>query len=182
MSSKLPLVVIATLGAVAMGLIASPAALAAAPAPVRPVSAEVFSGRWYEVARTPNLRQRDCLGSTTDFEPRPDGGMAVTETCRRAGPVGLARVVRARARVLQLGDNTRFRVSLLGGLIHQDYWILDHADDNAWMLMGTPGGHYVWVLSRRPALSSASLAAAVSRASALGYPSSSLIFPTMSGG
>jgi apolipoprotein D and lipocalin family protein len=44
--------------------------------------------------------------------------------------------------------------------------------------MGTPGGNYVWLFSRRPALPAASLAAAVARAGALGYSPSHLVYPS----
>ena len=153
-----------------------------APNPLKPVSREVYAGRWYEIARTPNAMQKDCQGPTTDFQDRGSAGFTVIETCHRGSARGVVKIVTAKARIIAPGDNTRFRLSYLGGLIHQDYWILDHADDNGWLLMGTPGGNYVWLLSRRPALPNATLAAAVGRAGALGYPSSRLIYPTQAGG
>ena len=65
----------------------------------------------------------------------------------------------------------------MGGLITQEYWILDHADDNAWAIMATPGGHFVWVLARRPALEPALRAQVLGRVRALGYDVSRLMFP-----
>ncbi len=153
-----------------------------APNPLKPVSKDVYAGRWYEIARTPNTMQKDCQGPTTDFQDRGNAGFTVIETCHRGSARGVVKIVMAKARIIAPGDNTRFRLSYLGGLIHQDYWILDHADDNSWLLMGTPGGNYVWLLSRRPALPNATLAAAVGRAGALGYPPSRLIYPTQAGG
>src|SRR5207248_866658 len=106
-----------TLGALAV--IALPAtAVAGAPAPAKPVSREVFAGRWYEIARTPNRMQRDCQSPTTDFRARDDTDFTVVETCHR-GPSGtVSKTVTARARILTPDDNTRFRLSYLGGLIH----------------------------------------------------------------
>ncbi len=153
-----------------------------APTPSKPVSMEVYAGRWYEIARTPNTMQKDCQGPTTDFHDRGSAGLTVIETCHRGSAQGVVKIVTAKARIIAPGDNTRFRLSYLGGLIHQDYWILDHADDNGWLLMGTPGGNYVWLLSRRPALPNATLAAAVGRAGVLGYPPSRLIYPAQTGG
>jgi apolipoprotein D and lipocalin family protein len=69
-------------------------------------------------------------------------------------------------------------MSFMAGMIHQEYWIIDHASDNSWIIMGTPGGNYVWLFSRRPALPAASLAAAVARAGALGYSPSHLVYPS----
>jgi apolipoprotein D and lipocalin family protein len=73
-------------------------------------------------------------------------------------------------------------MSFFGGLVHQEYWILDHADDDSWALMGTPGGNYVWLLSRRPAMPPASLAAALARAESLGYTPSRLMYPAQATG
>ena len=174
--SATSLLVALCLASVSMGAMLPEDALAGAPAPSRPVSRDVFAGRWYEIARTPNTMQKDCQGPTTDFQDRGNGAFTVVETCHRGTARGVAKTVAARARISSPTDNTRFRLSYLGGLVHQDYWILDHADDNSWLLMATPGGNYVWLLSRRPALP------APARAGALGYPASRLIYSDQIGG
>jgi apolipoprotein D and lipocalin family protein len=46
--------------------------------------------------------------------------------------------------------------------------------------MATPGGNYVWLLSRRPALSEAAREAAIARIRALGY-GQKLEFPAQAG-
>lgn len=47
--------------------------------------------------------------------------------------------------------------------------MLDRADDQSWAIMATPGGNYVWLLSRRADMPSDIRAAALSRVRALGY-------------
>ncbi len=163
-------------------MLAVTTAHAGAPAPLRPVPADLYSGRWYEIARTPNLAQKDCEGPTSDFEGWSDGTFIVVNTCHKGGPKGETRVIRAKAKIINPGDNTRFRVSFFGGLVHQEYWILDHADDDSWALMATPGGRYVWLLCRRPAMAPGSLAAAIARAGALGYATSRLVYPAQATG
>jgi apolipoprotein D and lipocalin family protein len=165
-----------------LSLLAAVPAGAGAPQPVRPISSEVYSGRWYEIARTPNTMQKDCAGATTDFQGWSEGAFSVIETCHRGDPRGPAKIVKVRARILRPPDYTRFRMSFLGGMVHQEYWIIDHADDNAWAVMGTPGGNYVWLLSRRPVLPPPVLTAAMARITALGYAPSRLIFPSQTGG
>jgi apolipoprotein D and lipocalin family protein len=66
-------------------------------------------------------------------------------------------------------QNTRFKMSFLGGLKKQEYWVLDRADDQSWAIMATPGGNYVWLLSRDAVMSPAAKAAALDRVKALGY-------------
>jgi apolipoprotein D and lipocalin family protein len=173
----------AALNVAALALIALPAgAGAGAPPPAKPVSRDVYAGRWYEIARTPNRMQRDCQSPTTDFQAREDTDFTIVETCHRGPSGAVSRTLTARARILTPDDNTRFRLSFLGGLIHQEYWILDHAADNSWLLMGTPGGHFVWLLSRNPSLPPALLATAIGRAGSLGYPLAKLIYPGRNGG
>ena len=150
--------------------------------PVRPVSVDLYSGRWYEIARTPNTRQKDCQGATSDFAEFAGGVFNVVETCHRGSPSGPARSIRARATIVPASQNTRFRMAFIGGLIHQEYWILDHADDDSWAVMATPGGNYVWLLSRRPSLPPNVRAAALARVGALGYATSRLIFPAQDSG
>lgn len=166
----------------ACALAAPTMAPAAAPKPLRPVSSDVYSGRWYEIARTPNTLQKDCEGATSDFLGWSDGAFTVVDTCHHGTPAGPAKVIRARAKIVSPQDNTRFRVSFFGGLVHQEYWILDHADDGGWAIMATPGGNYVWLLSRRPVLSASVRAAALARVAALGYAPSRLIFPAQASG
>jgi apolipoprotein D and lipocalin family protein len=60
-------------------------------------------------------------------------------------------------------------MSFLGGLKKQEYWVLDRADDQSWAIMATPGGNFVWLLSRKPAMDAAAKAAALARVKALGY-------------
>lgn len=163
-------------------LVTAGAAVAWAPPPARPISEDIYSGRWYEIARTPNNMQKDCQAPTSDFTSWSGGEFLFTETCHRGTVDGPLKVVRARARLLRPGDNTRFRVSFFGGLVRQEYWILDHADDNSWLILATPGGNFVWLLARRPSLPGASLAAATSRAASLGYAPSRLIYPAQATG
>jgi apolipoprotein D and lipocalin family protein len=158
-------------------LVAAGAAQAGAHRPVRPVSSDLYSGRWYEIARTPNTMQKDCQGATSDFQGFEAGVFTVVETCRKGSPAGPAKTIRARAKIVPASENTRFKMSFFGGLIRQEYWILDHADDGSWAVMATPGGNYVWLLSRRPSLPPSVQAAALARVSALGYAPSRLVFP-----
>jgi apolipoprotein D and lipocalin family protein len=149
---------------------------ARAPNPARAVSPEVYSGRWYEVARTPNKLQKDCQRPTSDFMGFTDGVFEVVESCHRGGPDGPLKTIKARAKVVSPRDNTRFRMSFFGGLVHQEYWVLDHADDNSWLIMATPGGNFVWLMARNPVLPKAALAAATARVAGLGYSAGRLIY------
>jgi apolipoprotein D and lipocalin family protein len=148
------------------------AAFAAPPQPTKPVPAALYGGRWYEIARTPNLRERGCKVATSEFSGMAKGDFIVTETCRHAS--GAPRVSTVRAAMVPGSNNTKFRMNLLGGLLHPEFWILDSAPAGDWAIMATSGGHYVWVLSRAPTMPSSEKARVMAKVAALGYPTARL--------
>ena len=70
--------------------------------------------------------------------------------------------------VAESGD-AKLKVSFFGPFYIGDYWILDHADDYSWSIVGEPSGRYLWLLSRMAKPSDALRAAITSRTAVLGY-------------
>lgn len=159
--------------------VAAPA-WAAAPEPSKPVDPARYTGRWYEIARLPNSNQRNCQAPTYDWG-RTNDGYTIALTCRAGSPTGKASTRRARATILDKQTNAKLQVSFLGGVVKTEYRILDHAADYSWVLMGTSGGNYLWVLSTRPNASTATRNAAVARAKALGYNTARFEYPQQAG-
>jgi apolipoprotein D and lipocalin family protein len=152
-------------------------AAAATPQPARPVAQALYSGRWYEIARTPNHTEGACQASTYDFSGWSGGRFSAGLTCHSGGPAGPVRTMTLSGHVLPQTQNTKIQLALLGGLITQQYWILDHAADDAWLIMTTPNARYVWLMSRNPALAGAARAAALARLQQFGFDLSRLVFP-----
>jgi apolipoprotein D and lipocalin family protein len=142
------------------------AACAAPPQPAKPVASTLYSGRWYEIARTTNKIQADCVASTTDFSGYRAGNFSAVQTCRKAA--GQPQTISVQGHVLPSSGNAKIQLGMLGGLISREYWILDHADDNGWLIMCTSDGRYIWLMSRQPAITAAVKAAAVGRMQQLG--------------
>lgn len=158
---------------------AGPALAAAAP-PAKPVSSEFYSGKWYEIARTPNAGQRDCQAATTQFTTTSDSGFRVVQICRKGSASGAAKTFNTTGKIVAgTPRNARFSMSFLGGLKKQEYWVLDRADDQSWAIMATPGGNYVWLLSRDADMPATLKAAALAKVRALGY--AKLEFPAHPG-
>lgn len=143
-------------------------AWAGAPPPAKPVSADFYSGRWYEIARTPNAGQRNCEAPTTDFTAEGTS-FKVRQVCHRGSPLGEEKVFTTTGRIIDGSQNTRFTMSFLGGLKKQEYWVLDCANDHSWAIMATPGGNFVWLISRKPDMPASTKAVALERVKALGY-------------
>ena len=161
----------------AAALVAGPAL--AGPAPPQPtdrIEPTKMLGRWYEVARLPNKTQKDCQGGISEWA-RGEGGFNVLQVCHRGSVTAPATEWKARAKVLDTGTNARFKMTFFGGLVSQEYWVLDHRTDQGWLILGTPNGKYLWLMSQRPSLAQAAKTQAVARIKQLGYDVSALEFP-----
>ncbi len=138
------------------------------PEPARPVDLNRYLGLWHEIARYENSFERDCEGVTAEYTLRADGLIRVLNTCREGGPGGRARSSEGKAKVVEGSQGAKLRVSFFGPFFG-DYWVLDHAGDYAWSIVGEPSGKYLWILSRDATPSPAALEMLVRRARELGY-------------
>ena len=147
-----------------------------APEPAKSIDPRLFSGRWYEIARLPNMLQKDCQAPTSDWAKQSDGGYSLVQTCRVGSPSGPPKTWHAGAKIIDSTRNAKVRVGFFGGFIHQDYWIVDRGDDNSWCLMSTPTSKYLWIMSRHAVIPAAEKDALVARARSLGYDTTRLIY------
>jgi apolipoprotein D and lipocalin family protein len=145
------------------------AAWAGAQPPSKSVAASFYTGKWYEIARTPNSGQRDCEAPTTEFTGKAGGGFSVRQICHKGSASGAAKTFNTAGTIVSGSQNAKFKMSFLGGLKKQEYWVLDRADDQSWAIMATPGGNYVWLLARDPVMGEAAKSDALARVKALGY-------------
>jgi apolipoprotein D and lipocalin family protein len=118
-----------------------------APQPAKPVDAGFWSGRWYEVGRTPKDFNKDCVAGTTDFVTR-DGGPYEADACHDKTPDGKEEDIGGAMKILNPGQNTKITVTyhLAFIPIHVENWVLDHGDD--WMILGTPDLSEVHIYTR----------------------------------
>jgi len=162
---------------VGLGLTLATAAWASLPPqPAKALDTNRFVGRWYEVARMPNKIQSDCATSLADWAHDGADQFKVVQTCHVDTPTGRAKVWKASGRILDPVTNAKFRMSFFGGLISQDYWVLDRGDDYSWIILSTPNPKFLWIFSRHPAIPPAQKAAVIGRAKAMGYEVANLVF------
>lgn len=168
----LPLVLLAG-AALALGACATlqrgPVGNAAVPQPAKPVDLNRYLGRWYELARYEAGFQKDCEAVTADYSLRDDGLIGVLNRCRQGAVDGPVKQAEARARIVEGSDNAKLKVSFFGPFYVGDYWVLDHADDYSWSIVGEPSGRYLWILSREARPGAETRQALRSRVQALGY-------------
>ena len=159
----------------AAALICAGPAVGAPSPPAEKIELTKMTGRWYEVARLPNKTQKDCQGGTSDWV-RTGDGYSVVQACHKGTLAAPATEWKAKAKVIDPKTNARIKMSFFGGMLSQEYWVLDHRSE--WLILGTPNGNYMWLMSQRPTLSPGAKAQAVARVKSLGYDVSRLEFPT----
>lgn len=157
-------------------LFATSAGAVTPPQPEEHIEPTKMLGRWYEVARLPNKTQKDCQAGSSEWARQADG-FDVIQVCHRGSVTAPATEWKAKAKVLDPKTNAKFKMTFFGGLLSQEYWVLEHRSDQGWLILGTPNGKYLWLMSQRPSLAAGVKAQAVARIKQLGYDVSALEFP-----
>ena len=178
---KVPRKVLAAAGVAAVGVALAgcaqlfnrhPVGNTSVPQPAKRVDLERYLGRWFEIARYEQSFQKGCVGVTADYSLREDGSINVLNRCRK--PDGRVDEARGRAKVVDPVTNAKLKVSFFGPF-YGDYWVLDHADDYSWSIVGESSGRYLWILARTPTPPEAKVVDLIARTRAMGYDTSMLI-------
>lgn len=140
------------------------------------VDLDRYAGRWYEFARLPNWFERDCHGVTAEYARKPNGEIAVVNTCRKGAPNGPVDRIEGRAQVVDQATNAKLRVAFFWEFF-APYWVLDLDPDYRWAIVGEPTGRYFWILTRDAVPAPALAADLLARAERLGYIRERLEFP-----
>jgi apolipoprotein D and lipocalin family protein len=166
---SLTLIALAVAGLTACApLTAGPVGNRAVPQPARDVDLTRYAGLWYEFARYENRFERDCEGVTAAYRSLPTGMIEVINSCRQGAIDGPLKTARGRAKVVPGSGNAKLKVSFFGPFFG-NYWVLDHADDYSWSIVGEPSGRYLWILTRQARLDAATRDLLQARVKALGY-------------
>jgi apolipoprotein D and lipocalin family protein len=146
-----------------------------------------YMGTWYQVMWFPNRFQKQCITDTSaTYRDLGNGTVEVSNRCRTAdgsldAVVGIARppagVSRIDAGKLQ---PARLEVSFLPGWLRWTgvgwgaYWVVDLASDGRYAIVSEANREYLWVLSRKPVLTSDDDRLIRSKLQALGFDLSRL--------
>ncbi len=173
------LIIILSLTACATG--ASDSA-AVAPQPAKPIdTARFYTGRWYEIARTPMRLTDGCVAGTTDYLPGNNGQLIELDACRMNTPAGEEKRIQGPVTILNPGENNKVTVRYTVYWIipvTRTYWMLDHGDDYQWFIFANPAFTNVSIFTRAPRPDPHLVAALTARVQALGYDPGKLEFPT----
>ncbi len=139
------------------------------PVPAKSVDLGRYLGKWYEFARYDTWFEHDDEGATAEYSLRPDGLIRVVNASRRGSPTGRLRWAEARARVVPGSGDARLKVAFFGPFFIGNYWVLDHADDYSWSIVGEGSRRYLWILTRAPVPETDVQAMLIERVGGLGY-------------
>jgi apolipoprotein D and lipocalin family protein len=142
------------------------------PVPAKSVDLDRYLGRWYELARYDSWFEHNDEGVTAEYSLRPDGLIRVVNASRSGSPTGRLRWAEARARVVPGSGNAKLKVAFFGPFFIGNYWVLDHAEDYAWSIVGEGSRRYLWILTRAAVPPPDVKAMLIDRVAALGYDTS----------
>jgi len=143
--------------------------------PVKGFEAERYLGKWYEIARLDHSFERGLTHVTAEYSRRPDGSIRVVN--RGYDPAsGRWKEATGIARFLRGEDVASLKVTFFWPFWAGYHVIELDRQDYQYALVTGHWRHYLWILSRTPALDKALLASLVARAKELGYQTHALIF------
>jgi apolipoprotein D and lipocalin family protein len=161
--------IIALFVVVLAACVAGPTGNSSVPEPAKSVDLQRYQGLWYEFARYENRFEKDCEAVTAQYTPQPDGVIAVKNSCHEATVDGPLRVSEGKAKPAGDPKGAKLKVSFFGPALMTNYWVLDHADDYSWAIVGEGSGRFLWILTRQARPSAKERVELIARAKSLGY-------------
>jgi apolipoprotein D and lipocalin family protein len=174
---------VSLVAAVALAACAMAPAIPVAPQPARSIdAARFYTGRWYEIARTPMRLTDGCVAGTTDYSRDASGRLHDFDACHMDTPEGKEKSYQGPVSILNPGENNKVMVHyhVFYGIftVSKTYWMLDHGADYDWFIVTDPGFKTMSIFTRTPRPSAAEVEDLTARARALSYDTSKLEYPT----
>jgi apolipoprotein D and lipocalin family protein len=133
-----------------------------------------YLGTWYEIAKYPNVFQRQCAAATqAQYRLRDDGTLEVLNRCRKAN--GDTAQAVGQARQMGPADSPRLKVRFAPAwlswlpLVWGDYWVIDIDPAYRLVAVSEPQREYLWILSRTPQVAPDAYQALLGRLDGLGF-------------
>jgi apolipoprotein D and lipocalin family protein len=116
------------------------------------VDVNQYLGKWYEIARLPQIFQPGCTAVTAEYSLNEDGSVKVFNFCRILDPENGFPISITGSAVPVDESNSKLEVAFFNGLSKGNYWILELDPDYQWALVGDPDRISLYVLSRKHTL------------------------------
>jgi apolipoprotein D and lipocalin family protein len=143
--------------------------------PVDNFQIERYLGKWYEIARLDHSFERGLNRVTADYSLRDDGGVRVLNRGYSVKE-NIWKEAEGKAYFVKGSDQGHLKVSFFGPF-YGSYIVfeLDH-EHYQYSLVCGPDKSYLWILARSPNIKVNTKDILISKAAALGFDTSKLIF------
>ena len=144
-----------------------------------------YEGRYYEMARLPTSKERDCASDVvTTFIRRTDGDASVIFQCFEEDGTWLMDVGLLRVKSSTAGrGEIEFRADLIG--LNPWYWgtynLIELASDFDHAMFGSPDRSQLWILSRTRKMAGDTYQRLLGIAGERGYDTARLVRPVQKG-
>lgn len=126
------------------------------PAPVAHVDVKEFSGLWYEVARTHNRYQKNCVASSVEYELQKDDTYKVYNRCFE-NVIG-GDLIEYEGTAEPANANTMSKIDMTYYYIFtRRYHVIHLEKDYSATVVADKNMEQVWVMSRKPQLQKSKL-------------------------
>ena len=144
--------------------------------PVQGFESDRYLGRWYEIARLDHSFERGLSHVTADYSMRKDGGLRVLNRGYSEKKQEW-KTAEGKAYFVKGPDEGYLKVSFFGPF-YGSYVIFELDEKNyQFAIISGPNRAYLWILARTPELHPELKQNLISRAAALGFDTTRLVFP-----
>lgn len=117
---------------------------------------DLYTGKWYEIARYKNNFQKKCAGTTAEYT-KTKKYIAVKNSCQLKTNLSEVSVANGYATVGKEGRNSKLKVSFVPyfgrfGWFAGKYWVIELGENYEYAVVGEPSRKFLWILSRSKTL------------------------------
>lgn len=113
------------------------------------ITPKEFSGLWYEIARTENPYEKNCVAATVEYRLTSNDGFDVTNRCFDGKLGGDLIVYNGSAKTLEKNSAKRLKLTYFW-LFSQQYELIHLDPSKRYAIMASDDFKYIWIMSRTP--------------------------------
>lgn len=142
----------------------STAILASKPQAIASLSPKEFSGLWYEIARTYNDYEKNCVAATVQYDLIDRNRFDVTNRCFDRVIGGDLIVYEGSAKTLENESASKLKLTYFW-VFTREYHIVHMDESKVYAVMASPDMQNLWIMSRTPQMPQAKLQAILEKLS-----------------
>lgn len=115
------------------------------------VEPKKFAGLWYEIARTYNDYEKNCVAATVEYRLVGNDTFDVTNRCFDKQIGGDLITYNGTAKTLQSGSADRLKITYFW-VFSREYNLIEHDKNGEYAVMASADYQQLWIMSRTPTL------------------------------